>query len=565
MSLLAEKKWFVYIGDHHEGPFSIEEIHQKILSGMILSDYYVWTEGMSDWASMHELPEFSSVFEPVKPTPPPMRTPTHTVSTEPHQAPTQEAAAASPDEPHQAYESQEANSEDGVAPPEQGFSDMDGMNLEPRDPEFTSSIHELKISPDDVHPGEEISQESDPTEDPQSAEGNSHFSQFKTKRVLKIGLQLFIPIVFLVSTFLVYNDLSSQTSQLQPIIETYRPTLLSIAERFPVLSPYISPLQPLPETSPEEYEELKSAVREKLDAAGAKVSLALSRHDIQFPTFYISSNLPDGAQFKIYIVGKGDTLLNQTSYLTQGEVVLSRGLGKTSALKQTDGKPIPRGEYVLFVTPSENQPKEIKKLLEDAPAGVPTTTSLLSELPKNLKILTQRAYFLGGLKDDTYFQRLKEYHTKLRTKAQSEIQEVKQFALTLQSQFESTKTKFQLIRKGRVTPAQKKNWDSFHNEWIRIENKLDQAFLTWTPEAVQAEFFYSALYLLIKNAGLEIRRLHDYQNMFYFGKPDIKTFPTQLASLIAGAESALQFLMTKIQHAENLTPTSNGMPRKDGL
>jgi hypothetical protein len=30
MDGFSEKKWFVYMGDHHEGPFSLDEIQGKL-------------------------------------------------------------------------------------------------------------------------------------------------------------------------------------------------------------------------------------------------------------------------------------------------------------------------------------------------------------------------------------------------------------------------------------------------------------------------------------------------------------------------------------------------------
>lgn len=54
-----DKKWFVYLNDHHEGPFSVDEIEEKKLQGQILpTTHYVWCDGMKDWTLMDEVPEF---------------------------------------------------------------------------------------------------------------------------------------------------------------------------------------------------------------------------------------------------------------------------------------------------------------------------------------------------------------------------------------------------------------------------------------------------------------------------------------------------------------------------
>ena len=56
-----EQKWFVYIGDKHEGPFSVSDISQKIKEGTLTTEQYVWCEGMADWLPMLEVPDFKSL------------------------------------------------------------------------------------------------------------------------------------------------------------------------------------------------------------------------------------------------------------------------------------------------------------------------------------------------------------------------------------------------------------------------------------------------------------------------------------------------------------------------
>jgi hypothetical protein len=53
-----EKVWFLYVVDHHEGPFTIEEIKQKIKNKQALPTSYVWREPMNDWATIDSLEEF---------------------------------------------------------------------------------------------------------------------------------------------------------------------------------------------------------------------------------------------------------------------------------------------------------------------------------------------------------------------------------------------------------------------------------------------------------------------------------------------------------------------------
>ena len=62
---LHDKKWFVYLNDHHEGPFSVAEIFEKKTSGVVMSStHYVWCEGMKDWVLMDEVPDFKETPKP---------------------------------------------------------------------------------------------------------------------------------------------------------------------------------------------------------------------------------------------------------------------------------------------------------------------------------------------------------------------------------------------------------------------------------------------------------------------------------------------------------------------
>lgn len=57
MNMEIEKKWFVYVGDHHEGPFSIPEMVARKESGAVTPDSYVWCEGMADWLMLSQVSE----------------------------------------------------------------------------------------------------------------------------------------------------------------------------------------------------------------------------------------------------------------------------------------------------------------------------------------------------------------------------------------------------------------------------------------------------------------------------------------------------------------------------
>jgi hypothetical protein len=63
MDGFKEKKWFVYLVDHHEGPFSLEEIQGRLSQGQLSGTSYVWADGMADWKMMTEVEMFDSILK----------------------------------------------------------------------------------------------------------------------------------------------------------------------------------------------------------------------------------------------------------------------------------------------------------------------------------------------------------------------------------------------------------------------------------------------------------------------------------------------------------------------
>jgi hypothetical protein len=57
-----QRKWFVFVGDAHEGPYTTDDLLHKMDDGTLSSDDYVWSEEMSDWQLMKEVKNFESLF-----------------------------------------------------------------------------------------------------------------------------------------------------------------------------------------------------------------------------------------------------------------------------------------------------------------------------------------------------------------------------------------------------------------------------------------------------------------------------------------------------------------------
>ena len=52
-----DSKWFVYIGDHAEGPFSAEQIEAALTAGKLAPGFLAWTRGMQDWLPLEQIEE----------------------------------------------------------------------------------------------------------------------------------------------------------------------------------------------------------------------------------------------------------------------------------------------------------------------------------------------------------------------------------------------------------------------------------------------------------------------------------------------------------------------------
>lgn len=56
-----QKIWFVYLTDHHEGPFTPSEVAEKFAQGAVTAQSLGWKDGMAEWLPLETIPELQSV------------------------------------------------------------------------------------------------------------------------------------------------------------------------------------------------------------------------------------------------------------------------------------------------------------------------------------------------------------------------------------------------------------------------------------------------------------------------------------------------------------------------
>lgn len=59
-----QKVWFVYLTDHHEGPFSFQEVAEKHAQGLVSAQTLAWKDGMPEWVAIESIPELVGALAP---------------------------------------------------------------------------------------------------------------------------------------------------------------------------------------------------------------------------------------------------------------------------------------------------------------------------------------------------------------------------------------------------------------------------------------------------------------------------------------------------------------------
>jgi len=572
MDGFEDKKWFIYMGDHHEGPFSLAEIQSKMQERQITPESYVWGEGMADWSPMADMTQFIPV---VKSAPPSAPMPTATAKT----------SRRSEDKVEPQVSSVNLSSESSQEAEVPGVSSISLVAMEAPvstpEPATVTTITAKGATP--VAPHDQASDSETKFVEIAQPEPQKHSEKASdSKRSAGRLIPLLILVLIVAGGGFAYTQGFLNSALNSPAVQSavrsasdlMEPYVLKLSEKVPALQRWISPIRTLDDVTPEEYQQLRDAASVKGDG-GVKAAVALSRVDLFSPSFYLGTNLPEGASLDVYVEGIGDTLLNQTSYSTKVEAVVSKHLAHTTALHSPDGRPLPRGEYTVFVTPSEHQTvSEATALLANQPVNSATigqAEKLPASLPKDSKILAVKSYFLGGAKDAMYTARLKEFHDKLGEKVKGEVAEVKQFVATLETQLLSSVSSFNSFgsstgvskAKAKAKAQKAAQWNTFNTQWLKLEGQLNDTFQKWTPATLENDYYYPTLYLMTQQLGATIDKVHAIQSSYFTTPGDPKTFEITLAGAVSSAQSSLNELKVKIDEIQKLPPTPNGMPQRE--
>ncbi len=513
-----EKKWFVYLADHHEGPFSLDEIETKIRGHEVTTSNFIWCEGMADWKSMTELTEFAPMLSGLanhSPPPPPTL----------------------------------AGGEISLEIP---------LERSPEPPVL------VKIEPVAIQPDPATSIEEEEQTAIRTYEQASPPAKTASRKGLMVAALIFIAVIgaYWGGFLKPISESPFMRAVSEASGETLRPHVLKLSKFAPFLSKWISPIPSIAGVSEEDFDSLKAAASAPL-ALGPRVAVALVQTDLLIPTFHAATNLPDGTELELHVLGLSGTLLNHIDFSQVMTGQVSKNLAHFDRVQFSDGRPLARGEYDVYAVNSDKQLVEVQTLLDLAQA---TLLEMAASIPAGRKVATKKSYFLGGPKDESYTTRLKEFHGKLRVKAEEEMKELKQFATTLEAQINSSNTTFTRIRgkARRTTKQQQSQWHSFHDQWTALNSQMTESFGRWTDSIAKNEYFYGTLYKLVQEVGNSAAKLHAYQHNYFAGAVDAESFDVQLGESASSTETSLAQLKIKIEKAESLPTAPSGMPQREG-
>jgi hypothetical protein len=568
MDAAEDKKWFIYVGDHHEGPFSLNDLRGKMSQGVISTSSYVWAEGMPDWQLLTEIHQLSSLTGGGP------------------QAPPAGAAQALALEVPQLQDSIEP-----IAPP---VADPNsGSMAQPMSVSLAESVQEpssprssYTANSEVVHGSESLASSVALASSISTGSGSladKNYPELKYHDPLKVARQQakahkkslgkkkrfinYAALILLVGGlgygygqgyfdgFLKSNTVAKIRSKAGDYVEPY---LLKLAEKVPPLAKWISPIPQLPDVAPEDYEELRQASIATPQGPGTKWGLAISKTSVVAPFFYVTGNLPEGTHLKIIVDGVPDQLIGKIAFNQTLSAIIEKKLARTQPLHAPDGSSLPRGQYlVTLIEAPENAPDTKAAIERIAPPARPGAR------PGTITPLVSKSFFLGGLKDPTYAQQLKTFHEQLSRKASDELVEAKSYLDTFEGQLTETNQKFGTVKFPKPAASKKKAWELFSAKWKKFWGQMDGEMAKWTPDNLRNDRYYSGLYQMLLSAAQAIEKAHGLQTTFVSGQGDRKSLEIQIGEAQSAASTAITTLRAHIEQIDKIPTPPGGMPVRE--
>jgi len=307
-----------------------------------------------------------------------------------------------------------------------------------------------------------------------------------------------------------------------------------------------------------DYERLKPVTRVPL-SQGVQIELAVSRADPLSPTFYVSSNLPEGAAIELYAIGVSHTLLNTLEFSGRLEGKLENHLMRAGPLRYADGKVIPRGEYRVFLMEAPaGQPPEVEQSLATL-TKIPR--QLPDGLPKDRRLVVEKSIFWGD-RDQTYLARLKDFHDKLVQKATEELSELRELVKLIDSQYSNTNSTFDRLKVQSMGPRQIQAWANSSTIWKQLAVQLNNGFQKMNQPGNELDWIHLNLYRDIQAIAKKLNELHQNQDQPFSAKVPFTQVMADDVSLRASIEESLLKFKGALLRLEQAPLDANGIPNR---
>lgn len=472
---MDDKQWFLYVVDHHEGPFSVDEVKQRIKAGQAKHTSYVWREGFADWIMMNEVAEFGDSAAGKD-------------GHGPFSFNTKETKKDEP-EPVLSDNSRADVFKKGGTSANLGYQGVSSR----RSRWYTSNTFLLLVFVSALTAIYQLTAQS---------KLNFIYEKIGIKnQVLALDLR---PISFEKQQIdFVVKTVKTATT---PLIEIALPKVKKFLPE-PVVA-FLSPIE-LPEEVPQsERDALISVIKSDL-AGGARFATALATGEEMNPTFFIASNLPNGTNLTVLLQGRKGTLINAISYEKKVFVEVQNHLARTSRFLLDGTKPLPKGEYLLVIYEADAQNTVVSQALQSLPKRMPP-----SMIPKEKVAFTMDTYFLGGKKDEDYLARLKEFNQRIQSRITQEIAELKQISVTLESMANESAVKFFGLAKPPLDKKKKAQWQKYHGTYLTMAGQIKTALSKLTPQLLHQEYALPDLYTKLKDVFVLTEGLHQSEDDF---------------------------------------------------
>ncbi|MFZ9594714.1 MAG: DUF4339 domain-containing protein [Bdellovibrionia bacterium] len=513
MDNFIEKKWFVFVKEKHEGPFSIEELQTRLDAGLSLEHTYIWREGMPDWKIAANSPQFTEALHEFKNA-------------------TSRFTAESTNPFKTSYAGEKTF-------PISNDSEQERLTHEPTLEESeTDSPEEQAL---EAHADHQKSETPAALIKTPSWLNRSFPSWSKTKLLATLSV-----LALGSASFFFYTHPEALTSA-----QNWKQrALTSLTDQFPEVGNWV---YILPELNLIEAErsEFKTAAKANLKKVGPRFAIGLLQGDPLFPELVFAANVPDGFALHVKIAGVPETLLSLHSFESEVEVIFNHRMARSGTLSLENGKPLTRGEYVVAISAAQTQLPGLQDLIPRI-SLIPLANSPLGK-DETEQVIGFKTYFLGGPKDEYYMSSLQEYQRRLHEKAQGEIRELKEYLSTLEEQLKTSQAQF-------ATLKLKKKWDPFHAKWMKLQANLTQIFSQWTTETFENQFYYGSIYEDIQSLAASVQKIHDLEDQTFKSAQAPKLLAKELEDSKSLIHDQLLSLHGQIDEAEKNIPTA---PRRE--